>query len=198
MAGLEVVYVEGLPGAGKSTLLEGLAESVPGIHLVGEYVDPTEADGAISEDDEEYFLKNDERKYKLARSVGGLAVVDRGHLSTILYNEGHELVTGHQQVDVATWYKDRILRGGMLPDAYVLLDTAPETTFARRPPTTEWDNMWDRREVLDHARAGYREYMEFYERDVPTLVLPADQMSANEVRESVLSFLTQPSTEGTS
>ncbi|HET8670685.1 MAG TPA: AAA family ATPase [Candidatus Saccharimonadales bacterium] len=193
MPKLEVVYVEGLPGAGKSTLLEGLAERMPGIHLVGEYVDPTEADGAISQDDEEYFLRNDERKYRVARSAGGLAIVDRGHLSTILYNEGHELVTGRRQVDVATWYTDRILRDGMLPDAYIHLDTPPETTFARRPPTTDWDNMWDHREVLDHARAGYRDYMAFYERDVPVLRLPADQMSVEEVRDSVISFLSQTS-----
>lgn len=185
----EVVFIEGLPGSGKTTLLERLVTNIPGLHVVGEYVDPTEADEAISESDETYFLKNDERKYRVARSAAGLAIVDRGHLSTILYNEGHELVTGKPQVDVATWYKDTILRQGMLPDAYIHLDTAPETTFARRPPTTEWDNMWDRREVLEHAREGYRDYMAFYERDVPVLRLPADEMTIPQVETAVMTFL---------
>jgi|ADGO01.1.fsa_nt_gi hypothetical protein len=123
-----VVYVEGLPGSGKSTLLERLSRSIAGLHIVTEYIDPVEADEAISADDEEYFLRNDERKYRVARGTGGLCLVDRGHLSTILYNEGHQLVTGTLPVDVHTWYRDTILRNGMLPDAYIHLDTPPEVT----------------------------------------------------------------------
>lgn len=57
MSSLEVVYIEGLPGSGKTTLLENLANRLTDVHIIGEYVISDEADEAIAEDDEEYFLK---------------------------------------------------------------------------------------------------------------------------------------------
>src|SRR6185369_7824262 len=142
MAKSNVVYVEGLPGSGKTTLLKRLSLIVPNLTVVSEYVNPTEADEAISEDDEGYFLANDERKWRTARVAGGACVVDRGHLSTVLYNKAHERIKGEHQVDVDTWYHGRILPTNMQPDAYGHLDTVPETPLRRRP-TAGWDNMWD-------------------------------------------------------
>lgn len=192
MRKFDVVYVEGLPGSGKTTLLNGLGAQFAGLHIVGEYADPVAADEAISVDDESYFLKNDERKYRTARTVGGLTLVDRGHLSTVLYNEGHEMVMGERTVDTGSWYKETILRKGMLPDAYILLETPPGTTFSRRPPTTDWDNMWDKREVLEYAVdpvTGYLGYMGMYERDVPVLTIQADHLGVEEVQDKALEFL---------
>lgn len=92
-------------------------------------------------------------------------------------------------MDVSAWYRDRILRYGMLPDAYIHLDTVPATTLQRRPPTTDWDNMWDHESVLEHARRGYRDFMAFYERDVPVLRLRADDMSPEDVVNEAITFL---------
>lgn len=188
MKNFKVVYVEGLPGSGKTTLLERLPLVVRGLHTIGEYVDNVASDQAIKVDDEEYFLRNDERKYRAARAVGGLCLVDRGHLSTLLYNKAYERIKDQQQVDVDAWYHGIILAQGMLPDAYIHLDTLPDTSLRRRPRAS-WDNMWDYPEALALARQGYRDYLGTYESHVPVLRLDADALTIPQIDVQVTEFL---------
>lgn len=184
----KVVYIEGLPGSGKSTLIERLSLRFPDLHTIGEYIDTTNSVDALNDGDETFFVRNDENKYKTARLKAGLCIVDRGHLSTILYNKAYEKIKGQLPVDVDRWYSDKILAGNMLPDAYIHLDTVPATSLARRAKS-DWDNMWDYEEALEFASIGYREYMAKYEAHIPVLHLSADSLSIEQVDAEVIKFL---------
>jgi thymidylate kinase len=190
MSSAEVIYVEGLPGSGKTTLIGRLALRHPGLfNTIGEYVDPGEATAAVAASDETYFTRNDVNKYRAARASLLPCLVDRGHLSTLLYNQAHELVQGHTIVDVDTWYRETILGQGMLPDAYIHLDTEPITSLKRRPPAVDWINIWDDERALTFARQGYADLMAGPEASVPVLRLQADRMNFTEIDTAVMSFL---------
>lgn len=185
----EVIYVEGLPASGKTCLIGRLTLQSPHIFAgVNEYIDPDAAEEALVEGDETYFMRNDEQKYWMARASGLTCLVDRGHLSTLLYNRALKHVRGVETVDVDTWYEETILAGGMLPDAYIHLDTEPITSLKRRPPK-EWDNVWDDKDALAFAKQGYHDYMSYRESEVPVLRLTADRMNFAEIDKEVTAFL---------
>jgi thymidylate kinase len=186
----EAVYIEGLPASGKTTLIGRMALRFPdALTTIGEYVHPEEATAALANNDETYFMRNDTLKHDLARSATRTCLVDRGHLSTVLYNKAHQAIYGQSLVDVDTWYADTILGEGKLPDVYIHLDTDPLTSLKRRPPAENWLNMWDDPQALAIARQGYRDYMEQFESEVPVLRLPADQMNFAEIDQEVSQFL---------
>lgn len=181
-----VVYIEGLPGGGKTTLVHQTAELYPTIFdAIPEYIDRQAGNKASERTDQAYFLKNDEAKYRQARNSDKISLVDRGHLSTVLYCKAFEMIIGQRLIDVDDWYVNHILAKGMLPDLYVHLIVAPRTTFARRPKTLTWNNMWDYEVALNFARTQFMKYVQEYEH-VPVLELNADVQSINEIREAVM------------
>ena len=188
----EVVYFEGLPGSGKTSLIKQMAASHPDrFTTVDEYVDPNEASSASIQYDQTFFLANDELKYKLARrSEKPCCLVDRGHLSSVLYSLAYTRIRGDRDLPyVVDWYFDRILKDGMLPDRYIYLDISPETSLARRTRTLGWDNMWDHKDALVFARENYPIFMRTYELGVPVLTLNSEQQSLPEMQEEVVVFL---------
>lgn len=191
MRGPEVIYFEGLPGSGKTSLINLISASYPNIFsTVGEYVDPVGGLEASVRYDQRYFLANDELKYKLARESGKPCLVDRGHLSTVLYSLAYTRIRGNHDLSyVVDWYFDTILENGMLPDQYIYLDIAPETSLARRARSLDWDNMWDHKEALIFARDNYPIYMRTYESNVQVFTLNSDRQSLREMQNEIVIYL---------
>ena len=189
---LMIIYFEGLPGSGKTTLIRHLVQEHPGLfQFVPEYLDPAAAEQASSAKDQAYFLHNDEAKYAAARTCDHIALVDRGHLSTILYNEAHELLKGQPLVDTTAWYQQTVLAKHLLPDLYVYLDTCPQTTFSRRPKTKNWDNIWDYEAALELARQRFHAHIKAHESHIPVLTLAADTLSITHMEQTVMHYLTE-------
>ena len=188
----EVIYFEGLPGSGKTSLTDLVSVSHSDVFKkVSEYVVPVKALEASVQYNQRYFQTNDELKYKLARECGKTCLVDRGHLSTVLYSLAYNRIRGDQDLSyILDWYFDRILKERMLPDRYIYLDISPETSLARRTRSLDWDNMWEHREALIFARENYPILMQTYESEIPVFTLNSDCQSLPEMQNEIVVFLT--------
>lgn len=187
----EVIYFEGLPGSGKTSLTDLVSVSHSDVFKkVSEYVVPVEALEASVQYNQRYFQTNDELKYKLARECGKTCLVDRGHLSTVLYSLAYNRIRGDQDLSyIIDWYFDRILKERMLPDRYIYLDISPETSLARRARSLDWDNMWEHKEALIFARENYPILMQTYESEIPVYTLNSDSQSLPEMQKKIVVFL---------
>jgi len=186
----EVVYFEGLPRSGKTTLTGELAAENPHILLkIDEYVHPALTIDGIW-DDQRIFMENDELKYLIARASGQQCLVDRGHLSTLLYSHVYNQIKADRDLKfVDDWYFGKILKNTMLPDRYVFLDVTPETSLARRRVPLDTNNMWDHLEALKFARENYPRYMGTYESEIPVLTLSSSLMTISELKNKLVPFL---------
>jgi len=187
----EVVYFEGLPGTGKTTLVTQLANSRPDILVpVNEYVHPGK-DIPENYKNQRFFMENDELKYKAARESGRRSLVDRGHLSTVLYTHAYRQIRGDQDLSyVDDWYTGKILKDKMLPDMYILLDIPPELSMARRIRELDPDNnIWDHLQALNFARENYPRYMGLFEPSVPVLTLSSHTMTIVDLKKEIAAIL---------
>jgi thymidylate kinase len=187
-----VVYFEGIPRSGKSTLINNLALRFPDrVTPITEYVDTDAAHKAEKTDAQTYFVENDELKYSLARSsTKKLSLVDRGHLSTVVYNLLRWFCASKtDSKNVLYWYHKRILKEQMLPDLYILLSTSPSMSFSRRTMPLSADNMWDREASLDLATTYFPRLINKYEASVPVLTLDSTSLSLAQLEESIIKAL---------
>lgn len=189
MGKLEIIYFEGLPRSGKTILTEQLCADYPGSFTrVGEYVHPDLQNG--DDEDQDIFMQNDELKYHLASESQKPSLVDRGHLSTIIYSHAERLIRIDVDVTpVDDWYFNTIIKNNMLPSLYILLDNTAEASINRRTAPLNPHNMWDNIDALDFARTSYPRYMALYEPSVPVLILNSHSMPINRMKESVASYL---------
>lgn len=184
-----VIYFEGLPGGGKTTLITNAAIDYPELFTaIPEYLNAQAALEASKAKNQTYFWSNDEDKYRAARGSRKIALVDRGHLSTVIYSRAYTLLKDNVLADTDEWYENTILANGMLPDLYVHLSVSPKTTFARRPKTLSWDNVWDYPEALTYARQELRRLIQVYEQ-VPILEIDADTLTIPEVQKKFIETL---------
>ena len=79
----KIIFIEGLPGVGKTYLVNKIkAMNLDNVYVVDELINP-DIDNPFT-DEEEIFLKNDEMKvYKHDK---GTIIIDRGPISTLVYN----------------------------------------------------------------------------------------------------------------
>jgi len=186
----ELICFEGLPASGKTTLIRQIAGEYPShFSAINEYIHP-----ALLKDPDingqQVFIENDELKYQLARECGKRCLMDRGHLSTVLYSHAETMIKGEKDLSyVDDWYFDKILKARMLPDLYVLLDIPAELSLARRNNPFDSNNIWDYITALKYARSKYHEYMRVFESDVPVLVLDSESMSLPLLKQNILSLL---------
>lgn len=190
MARPEVIYFEGLPFSGKTSLTSQIAREHPDeFASVEEYTHPDKDIPGIF-DYQEFFMRNDELKYRIARECGKRCLVDRGHLSTVLYSHAYNRIKGYRDLSfVDDWYTEKILRENMLPDMYIHLDVSPETSIARRTGELTEDNMWDHLEGLKFARTHFPLYVAMYEPHVPVITLDSENKSIAELKNDVESVL---------
>lgn len=186
----EVIYFEGLPNSGKTTLIKQIITSYPGALMsVDEYIHPGK-DKESNFESQRFFMENDEMKYRLARESGRRCLVDRGHLSTVLYTHAYNRIRGDLDLSyVDEWYFGKILKDNMLPDLYILLDISPQTSLRRKRGPVDWNNMWDHIAALDFARENYPRYMGLYEPEVPVITLSSDSMTIPELRREIANLL---------
>lgn len=187
----EVVYFEGLPGSGKTTLTTSLASSRPDIlAFIPEYIHPGKNDPKNFEN-QRFFMENDELKYKVARESSKKSLVDKGHLSTVLYTHAYRQIRGDKGLSyVDDWYIGKILKDRMLPDMYILLDISAEVSLARRVSTFDPDNnIWDHLQALNFARENYLRYIALFEPSVPLLVLDSGTMTIPELKKEIAVIL---------
>lgn len=186
----EIVYFEGLPCSGKTTLIRQIAAEYPDVFAsIDEYLHPDLLKG-VDVDDPRVFIENDELKYQVARECGRRCLVDRGHLSTVLYSHAYNRIKGDRDLShVDEWYFGKILRDKLLPDVYVLLDIPAQTSLSRRTTPFDLNNMWDHVDALEYARENYPRYMGIYEPNVPVLVLSSGSMTLAQLKNEVVTFL---------
>ncbi len=190
MARPEVIYFEGLPFSGKTSIVTQIAQEHPDEFIaVEEYIHPDKNVPGVF-DYQEFFMRNDELKYRIARECGKRCLVDRGHLSTVLYSHAYGKIKGDRDLSfVDEWYIEKILGNNMLPDMYVHLDVSPETSMARRTGALAEDNMWDYVEGLQFARTHFPLYVALYESHIPVLTLDSEIKSVAELKTDVVSAL---------
>lgn len=186
----EIVYFEGLPYSGKTTLTKQIAAEYPDIlTTIDEYIHPELLKG-VEINDQRVFMENDELKYQVARDSGRRCLVDRGHLSTVIYSHAYNRIKGGRDLlYVDEWYFGKILRDRLLPDAYVLLDISAQTSLSRKTSPFDLNNMWDHIDALEYARENYPRYMGIYEPDVPVLVLSSNLMTRPQLKNEIVYFL---------
>jgi|GEM_PF-2366373 len=181
-----IVYVEGIPASGKTTTLNRLAKEFPDrIAVIPEYVNSEEMNN-----DQGWFMKNDEMKLQKARESGKeITFVDRGHLSTVIYSLAEVKIRDTKNVsNVFDWYFETILPNKQLPDYYVLLLTDPTLSLQRRAHLLTPDNMWDYPEALTLANRTYLEYMNAYEASIPRLTIVTQPLTLDQLAQK---FITQ-------
>lgn len=185
----EIVYFEGLPYSGKTTLIRQISAEYPDIFTaIDEYIHPDLLKG-VDIDDQRVFMENDELKYQVARDSGRRCLVDRGHLSTVLYSHAYSRIKGDQDLSyVDEWYFGKILRDRMLPDLYILLDISPQISLIRKTTPFDLNNMWDNIDALNYAGDNYPRYIGVYEPDVPVLVLSSNSMTLPQLKDEIVAF----------
>ncbi len=185
----EIIYFEGLPRSGKTTLTNQLSREYPQLAAVGEYIHPALEDES-NWANQRIFMENDELKYKVAQAYGKQCLVDRGHLSTLLYTHAYNLIRGDKDLSyVDDWYAGTILKNKMLPDMYIYLDIPAEVSFNRRTIPLDLDNMWDHLEALNFARENYPRYIGTFEPNVPLITLSSHTLCIAELKTEVATIL---------
>jgi len=184
-----VVYVEGIPASGKTTIINRLLGKFNRlIDIVPEYVDSREGKRAEITHDPNYFIKNDEAKWQLSQESNKKFVfVDRGHLSTVIYNLVEVRIKKNiDRLKILDWYFDSILGKNRLPSYYILLQADPLISLKRREKFFVSHNIWDYQESLEFANDYYIKFLESYETTVPKLIIQANKLSLNQIEDKIV------------
>ncbi len=99
----KMIFIEGLPGVGKTTMVTKIKEmGLDGVEIVDELINPDIDNPFI--DPEEVFLKNDEMK--VFNRKKDLTIVDRGPISTLVYNQVNHLIDNSYDASyVEKWFQ---------------------------------------------------------------------------------------------
>lgn len=185
-----IIYVEGIPASGKTTTINSLSKRFPKqVFKVPQYINDKEGANAEMKIEQSYFMRNDENKWQMAKDSGKKFVfVDRGHLSTIIYNLAKFTIKKNiEMLKVLNWYFEDILSRGKLPDYYVFLKTDPKLSLERRKNLLTTENAWDHQKLLEFANNYYPKLMRNYESIVPLLTIPTDSLSLYEIEQKFVS-----------
>lgn len=99
----KICFIEGLPGVGKTYLINKIRDmKIQNTNVVDELINPDIKDPFT--DKEDIFLKNDELKLSLYDD--GLVIIDRGPVSTLVYNQVMHLLDNNYDASfVEKWFK---------------------------------------------------------------------------------------------
>lgn len=182
--GKNVLIFEGLSCCGKTSLINELSSD----HIVTPIIKGIPRD--LISPTPKVFMGNDEAKFSAARNCPGIALMDRGYLSTLVfYTVMEEKNPGFSAKDVKRWVAESIGQTIFKPDYYIFIDIPPEISRVRaqqegRP--FDQRNLW-----VNHTErmlACYWEYFTTLERDVPLIKLDGT-MSMASVQKELESFI---------
>jgi len=162
-----LIVVEGLSCSGKSTLVDYIASTNNCVRVAR----------AIPQDlpnpTPEYFMRNDEAKYAVAKNCPGLVLMDRGFLSTLVfYTVMEEVTPGFSGNKVKRWVEENLGKTIRRPDYYVYIDIPPEVSRERaRQIGRPFDkrNLWMTH--TERMKSQYEQYLRSLEADVPIIRL---------------------------
>lgn len=187
-----IVYVEGIPASGKTSVIQALSTQYSAIVAgIPEYIDAALGKQAETSHDQGYFMRNDELKWLSAiKSSKKINLVDRGHLSTLIYNLAEYKFNNYTKgLDAYVWYKNIVLKNNRLPNRYILLRNTPSISLSRRKELYDSRNMWDKEEVLDYCNRMYLELISEFESQIPITVIETIPFSLAEVIKEVKKIL---------
>lgn len=99
----KIIFIEGLPNVGKTYLVNKIREkNIENVNVVDELINPKINDPFT--DQENIFLENDE--LKINKYNDGLIIIDRGPISTLVYNQVNHLINNNYDAKyVEEWFK---------------------------------------------------------------------------------------------
>lgn len=160
-----VIHFEGLSGAGKTTILSFLEKK--GYSIVPEFVLKHH-----NEINLEICKKNDITKCIIAKKLtknSDFVLVDRGYMSTLVYETTKEQVLGDKyQSNIKSWYCENINLTLIKPDLYLYIDVSinkMKERIEKRNTVFIKEDYW-----LLHPNLIHENYMDFFktvEPDIP-------------------------------
>ena len=97
----KLVFLEGLPGIGKTTILGYIQKLNSNIKTVPEIINGVQP--AYELQDQQFYMDNDDRKINMYNQ--GNIVIDRGPLSTFVYNVVRKLEDPSYRYNINKIYK---------------------------------------------------------------------------------------------
>lgn len=99
----KIIFIEGLPNVGKTYLVnEIMKKNLQNVHVVDEIINRDIKN--VFTDSEDKFLKNDEMK--INKYNDGIIIIDRGPISTLVYNQVMHLIDNNYDVSyIENWFK---------------------------------------------------------------------------------------------
>lgn len=175
---------EGLSCCGKSSLIKELSSAYGCIPIVRRI--PRDLPSPTPE----IFIENDEAKFAAARDCPGIALMDRGYLSTLVfYTVMEEIKPGFSADKVRHWVAESIGETILKPNYYIFIDVPPEVSRARaKAEGRPFDerNLW-----MTHTERMFFWYMKYFktlEGDVPLIKLDGT-MSLASLQEELKRFI---------
>lgn len=187
----KIIYIEGIPASGKSTLIESLSSKYnKDIDIIPEYINIDQGKKAEVSHDPDYFKKNDVIKWLMAaKSKKKLIFVDRGHLSTVIYNLAEFKISKKiESLKIIDWYFETILKNNYLPDYYVLLETKPAVSLKRRTKLMGLHNIWEHEDALGLANEYYIRLIRSYETKSKLLIIKTDFLSIDRIEQKIIEY----------
>ncbi len=187
----KIIYVEGVPASGKTTIVKKLYEKFDNtIDIIPEYINLADGSKAEISHDPNYFRNNDEMKWQIAsQSKKSYTFVDRGHLSTVIYNLAEfKIAKKIENLEIIDWYFEKILANNCIPDYYILLQTNPINSLKRRQRLLGPHNMWEHEKALHFANEYYVKLIRSYEPKSKILILNTDIFNLNQIEEKIIEY----------
>ncbi len=136
-------FLEGLPGTGKTTLSNELRKD---ILSVDEILTPEKLAQYHNTKNQSYFLSNDENKIRFALESDKSCFIDRGPLSTLLFNLCKCIVDEkHDPTEVVSWYKNTItplIFNGEKKFKFIVIDIPPDISLSRKSRSINQNDPW--------------------------------------------------------
>jgi thymidylate kinase len=152
----QIICFEGLPGSGKTTLINMLKESNPEhIFVIPEIL------GEISNEDlnsnQNFYYENDKMKFQQAfESSFPYILIDRGPISTLVYNYGKSKITGDYQEyhQLMGMYFDDFSKSKKFATTYVYIKTDISKSN-ERVSSNIGANYWGDKKSLEYIDEAY-------------------------------------------
>lgn len=162
-----LLIFEGLSCCGKTTLINALSEDeecFPIIRIIRKI--PRD----LQSPKPEIFMKNDEGKFGAARDCLGIALMDRGYLSTLIFYTVMEEIRPRFSVErVRRWVTGSMGKTLFRPDYYIFVEVPPEVSRKRAQGKRPFDerNLW--MIAPERMLFWYERYFSTLEKDVPLI-----------------------------